>query len=574
MVSPHPDLQRKINNTDGIVKANKPEFVPGLSTKYPWDYIDLNTHSVLTTIQPWVEEPTVSSISTISSVQVSTVSSVQVSTSTSPNIQSCWGPFFTVIDKVLVLCVDFSDKPATVTIPTINDRFFSTIGDTFLNYYKEVSYSKWIPSGEVHGWYRAPNPYTYYINNDNGRGTYPNNVVRLVEDTIDMAIVDPAISWALFDTNGNGKIDSIMIVHAGSEAASTGSTNDFWAHTSIVSPQKSAGGKSIYQYSLVSEYIYTGATQRIGIDCHEFGHLLGLPDLHDYSNNSNGIGNYSLMATGCWANNALKPVHPDAWSKYKLGFTDITTGMTDPQGLVTLNDAETNTNAIKVTTADPKEYLLLENRQKMLFDTYLPGDGILIWHINENQSLNNNESCFLVELVQADGLKDLENKINFGDDGDPYPGSTNNRIFGRYTTPNSSLCNGTARQMSIIDIYNSGPTMTFSSTIPAIPAPPPSNCRIVELVTPPHIEAINMIITKSANPCLVGLCTVTIDVTWQNTGGVTDTFTPSIIVDSGVPITLPSVALNPYQNAGDTVIRTFTISNMTAAAHTICPNPN
>jgi immune inhibitor A len=126
-----------------------------------------------------------------------------MSTSISPNIQSCWGPFFTVIDKVLVLCVDFSDKPATTIISTINNRFFSTTGDTFLNYYKEVSYSKWIPSGEVHGWYRAPYPYTYYINNDNGYGVYPNNVVRLVEDTIDMAIADPALSWALFDTHGN-----------------------------------------------------------------------------------------------------------------------------------------------------------------------------------------------------------------------------------------------------------------------------------------------------------------------------------------------------------------------------------
>lgn len=550
MVAPQPDLQRRINNTDGIVKANKSEFVPGLFTKYPWDYIDINTHTVLTDVQPWIEGLTMSSTSLSLDIQI-------------PNIQACWGPFFTVIDKVLVLCVDFSDKPATIAASTVNNRFFLTTGDTFLNYYKEVSHSRWIPTGEVHGWYRAPHPYTYYINNDNGYGLYPNNVTRLVEDTIDLAIADPAINWALLDTNGNGKIDNIVVVHAGSEAAWTGNTNDFWAHMSTIFPQKSSPtGQTIYQYVLVSEFMQPGAAQRIGVDCHEFGHLLALPDLYDISNNSNGIGNYSLMSTGCWANNGLKPVHLDAWSKYKLGFTDVTT---DPQGLVTLNNVEdmaVTPLSVKYTTTDPKEYFLLENRQKTLFDTYLPADGIFIWHINENQSLNNNELCFLVGLVQADGLKDLENKYNSGDSGDTYPGSTNKRAFGRYTTPNSKLCNDTYKNILIYDISNSGNTMTFDATL--------SNCVAVDVISPPHIEAIDMTITKSTEPCLIGSCTVTIDVTWQNTGGASGTFTPSIIIDSDPPITLASETLN----VGSTVIRTFTVSNLTAAAHAICPDPN
>ena len=148
MVAPHPELQRKISNTDNIVKANKSEFVPNLFTKYPDDYIDLNTHNVLTTIQPWVEDEV-----TLSSLTLPTSSPFS-------NIQNLWGPFFTTIDRVLVLCVDFSDLASQITIPTINDRFFSTTTDSFLKYFKEVSYNKWIPNGEVHGWYRAPHPRT------------------------------------------------------------------------------------------------------------------------------------------------------------------------------------------------------------------------------------------------------------------------------------------------------------------------------------------------------------------------------------------------------------------------------
>ncbi len=557
MVTPHPELQRRISNTDNIVKANKSEFVPGLSTKYPGDYIDLDTHTILTDIQPWIEDVEISSI-------LSTPQSF-----THPKV--LWGPFFTTIDRVLVLCVDFSDLEATITIPTINNRFFSTTGDSFLTYFKEVSYSKWIPNGEVHGWYRAPNPRTYYINNDNGYGTYPNNAKRLVEDTIDLAITDPTINWALFDKNGNGSIDSIIVIHAGAEAAWNGATNLFWAHMSTITSTKYAQSKSINKYALTSEYIYSGASQRIGIDCHEFGHLLNLPDLYDNSNNSNGVGNYSLMGSGCWINNGLKPVHLDAWSKYKLGFMDITA---NPQGLVTVDNVETTADAMKYSTTDIKEYFLIENRQKTLFDTYLPGDGLLIWHINENKLNNNNEACFLVGLVQADGLKDLENKVNNGDAGDPFPGSANKRSFGPTTTPSSLLCNDTTRDISITSISNSGNSMTFNATVSSVLPSPSPNCGIVTILAPAHIEATTMTVDKSLDPCRSGSCTVTIRVTWRNTGGVSGTFTPTILVDSN-PVTLsPDVTLNPFETVGDSIIKTFTLSNLTAATHDICPYPN
>ncbi len=556
MVAPHPELQRRINNTDNIVKAKKSQHVKNLSSKYPQDYIDLDTHTKLIETKPWIED--------------TDISSLLLTEYSYKNPKVLWGPFFSTIDKVLVLCVDFSDAPAATTIPTISNRFFSTTNDSFLTYFKEVSYSKWIPSGEVHGWYRAPNPITYYINGNNGYGTYPNNAKRLIEDTIDLAIADPSINWALFDKNDNGKIDNIIVVHAGAEAAWNGSTSLFWAHTSTITSTKYAQGKSIDRYALTAEYIYSGASQRIGVDCHEFGHLLNLPDLYDNSNNSNGVGNYSLMGVGCWANNGLKPVHLEAWSKYKLGFMDITA---NPQGTVTVNNVETNADAIKYTTTDPKEYFLIENRQKISFDTYLPGDGLLIWHINENRINNNNESCYLVGLVQADNLKDLENKINNGDAGDPFPGSTNKRSFGSTTTPSSLLCNSTIRDMSITSISNSGSIMTFNATVPAMSSPLSPNCESVTILSPANIEATTMTIDKSADPCKTGLCTVTVRVTWRNTGGVAGEFTPTILVDNN-PVMLPPVTLNAFETVEDSIIQTFTLSNLTATTHNICPNPN
>lgn len=85
MVAPHPEFQRRISNTRNIVEANKSQYVPSLSTKYPEDYIDLDTHNVLTDTQPWIEE--MATMSSISSSSLDTKLDIS-------NIKSCWGAIF------------------------------------------------------------------------------------------------------------------------------------------------------------------------------------------------------------------------------------------------------------------------------------------------------------------------------------------------------------------------------------------------------------------------------------------------------------------------------------------------
>ena len=182
---------------------------------------------------------------------------------------------------------------------------------------------------------------------------------------------------------------------------------------------------------------------------------------YDVSDKSNGVGIYSLMGSGSWGGKGATPTHLDAWSKHVLGFADA---IVNPTGIVSLTDIETNSNIVKYTTSDPKEYFLIENRRKLLFDISLPAEGLLIWHINENQKYNDNEMCFMVGLEQADGLKDLEDKANFGDSGDSYPGTTNNRSFGINTDPGSALCNSARQKLLITDISNSDTFMTFNSS--------------------------------------------------------------------------------------------------------------
>lgn len=399
----------------------------------------MQIHKVITENVPWKEWPSPLRFESIGSLQP------------------------TVIDKILVLCVDFPDKLAQIPIETIYSRFFGDYQNSLKEYYRETSYGRYSPHGELHGWYRAPNPTDYYTDKQNGFGKYPQNSERLIEDVIEIALQDSDIDWTSFDTNDNGYIDNLIVIHSGSEAAWTGNVDDFWAHVYVIPEPKIIQGKTVWVYQLVPEYLDIPENYRlVGIDSHEFGHLLGLPDLYDYSDQSNGVGLYSLMGGGSWALKGSSGVHLDAWSKYILGFSDP---IIDPVGNISIENAEMSPNSIIYTTTDPKEYLIVENRRKISYDKYLPSEGIFIWHINENQKYNDNELCYLVGLIQADNFKDLENRANGGDLGDPYPGILNNRSFGSDSKPNSTLCDGTVKKMLISNISDSADIMTFHSTL-------------------------------------------------------------------------------------------------------------
>jgi len=118
----------------------------------------------------------------------------------------------------------------------------------------------------------------------------------------------------------------------------------------------------------------------------------------------------------------------------------------------------------------------VENRQRIsgTFDEGLPGDGLAIWHIDESRPDNNSE-CFppsdcqaihyKVSLIQADGNWDLEQRNNSGDDGDLYPGSTDNTSFTGTSTPASMLYNGLSNIADVTSISPSQPTMTATLAV-------------------------------------------------------------------------------------------------------------
>lgn len=372
----------------------------------------------------------------------------------------------------IVILVDFSDNVVdTVASPRSHyqDLLFSLgtyATGSMRDYYRENSYGNFDVTGQATGWYRMPQTYAYYVDGLRGFGAYPHNAKKLVEDALVAA--DPYIDFSLFDNDGpdgipdsgddDGYVDALFVVHAGPGYETTGDPNDIHSHASRISAPMSLDGVLAYRYSIEPE------DGKVGVFCHEFGHVLGLPDLYDYGYDSEGVGKWSLMASGSWCGGGVTPSHIDAWGKSKLGYLVLTvpTANLINQEIPRVED---NPVAYKIWTngTPSNEYFVAEHRRKIKFDFNLPSKGLVIYHVDENMTNNDNQRCgpgtphFRVAVEQADGECDLENNANQGDAGDPYPGSGGlynpNTVLNEISTPNSKSYADAATGVAIYNIY-------------------------------------------------------------------------------------------------------------------------
>lgn len=393
--------------------------------------------------------------------------------------------------KAIVLLADFSDKVGGTGQAHFNNMLFSQgtyATGSMRDYFKEVSYNKLDVTGEVKGqggptsgWFRAPKTKAYYTDGNFGFNAYPKNAQKCVEDLIDLA--QPFVNFAQYDNDGDGFVEALVVICAGTGGEVSGNGGDFWSHKWGINP-KSVDGVKINKYFMAPE------DGRVGVMAHELGHLLlGLPDLYDTDYSSKGTGKWDLMAGGSWNNGGLTPAHPTAWCKVKSGWVNPTVVFNSAQN-VTLKPYNVNQDIIKVPigAANSKEYFLLSNRQKAGFDAHLPGEGMIIEHVDENKGNNTDESHYLVNIEQADGNRDLNNNTNSGDSTDAYPITGNNK-FTDTSTPNSNTYANTDSKLAVTNIAKSGSNITANVASNAVPGSAKvwvSNKKVLRVFTSPH----------------------------------------------------------------------------------------
>lgn len=421
--------------------------------------------------------------------------------------------------------------------PPHTKKYFERQMQFVANYYKSNSFGNLIvnatvkPDYPTQG-YQLPHRMSYYSGFDHYDAlsgyVYYNTyamemgMVRIVADAIAAADLDPTVDFSQYD--------NIVVFHAGSMLQSSLNFRRFYDIPSATIPP---GAVEYYlgvpyfvvdqgtdtvecniclnsEMARVDEYL-VGA---LGTTTHEFGHILDLPDLYDVTGYSTGVGAYDLMGTGGWLGDyqvgvpeGTLPGCCGAWVKYWLGWVSPVTVVPPDTGIVlraaeidTTQYALANQTMIKIPIS-PTEYYLVENRQQDVvgkdtiivdvedgvpvsvdngeYDFFLPGSGILIWHIDDqivearyaSNTIQVNPSHKGIDVEEADGIQHFDGYWNVGAYPEPDPeylgsrfdfffredSGPANHVFGPFTNPNSDSYYG--KSLLTIDVRSTLDTL-------------------------------------------------------------------------------------------------------------------
>ncbi len=302
---------------------------------------------------------------------------------------------------------------------------------------------------------------------NNTEAYYDSHHAQMVVHACNM-VAEEGVDMTQYDTDNDGRLDNVFIYYAGHNEAEGAASTTIWPHRSVVPTGDRVQGKLIYDYACTSELRGSAGNSMCGIGtfCHEFGHVLGLPDYYDTENSSTyTIGTWDIMCSGSYNGNGKTPPTHTAGERFQLGWT--TPIQLDAAGSYVLEPVETSnkvyliaktTHNLSFDNADPNEYWLLENRQNVGWDrhaTSLPGTGMLIWHVDYSTSAwgsnkPNNDTPLRYDVEEAGS------KRGYSAPSDPFPGTSNVMQF----TP--MLHNGEMLEQPLTSIAQDGLDIVFT----------------------------------------------------------------------------------------------------------------
>lgn len=299
----------------------------------------------------------------------------------------------------------------------LNEPGFSDLNATgsCKDFFDAASSGQFKPKFDLAGPVTLPNTRAYYGAHKNGSNDA--DPYKMVIDALDI-LIGQGFDFSPYDNDGDSYIDNIFIFYAGQGEAQTGIEEAIWPHASSLAaylwPRKGyAVGNGLWadSYGCSSELIDMQATllDGIGTFCHEYSHILGIPDLYNtvdaYVNYTPGT--WDLMDVGSYNNNSRTPPTYSAFERNAMGWLDLREF--NGNGTMTLDPLAESNAAYVVNTEKDNEFFLLENRQKADWDLYIPFHGMLVWHIDYNpttwdrNTVNNTATHQGVDIVEASG---------------------------------------------------------------------------------------------------------------------------------------------------------------------------
>lgn len=131
--------------------------------------------------------------------------------------------------NLLVILIDFTDQLFQIGNNNFNNLMnqvnYNGTG-SFRDYWLQSSYSVLTVSSTTSGWYHAAHNMAYYGANSDGSDISPR---LLVQEAVDAA-ENAGVNFSIYDNDRDGKVDGIMVIHAGYGEEAGGGANTIWSH--------------------------------------------------------------------------------------------------------------------------------------------------------------------------------------------------------------------------------------------------------------------------------------------------------------------------------------------------------
>ncbi len=203
------------------------------------------------------------------------------------------------------------------------------------------------------------------------------------------------------------KAGELIFIVPGKSEADAGDPDLFWPQYASLEDRKVffyMNGRRITGYAIVNELGADGGIAGIGTLCHEFGHLLGLPDFYDTDGEGSGgkakclWGSIALMDKGNENDGGHTPPHLSAIERWCLDAGEAI--VPDTSGTYTLEPVHRHGSYLQIAGSSSNEIYLLENRRAEGRDAFIGGQGLLMYRIDKS-SRPAGYSTYYQEIITA-----------------------------------------------------------------------------------------------------------------------------------------------------------------------------
>ena len=281
--------------------------------------------------------------------------------------------------------------------------------------------------------------------------------------------VDKDVDFRDYDVDNDGYVDMVFFLVAGLAANYSGNDQGYlWPHMYYLYWAPQHDGMNFGLYACSTEIAgwegYWSDVNGIGTFCHEFGHVLGLPDLYDTDYEGSGgeslnPGDWSIMAGGSGSNFGRNPVGYSLYERYALGFTQPV--VLDAGGDYELQALDLSNKGYRLDTPNEDEFFLIENRQPGKWDRNLPGHGMMVARVDSSDTrvwwqntVNCNPDRMYYELLRAHYMGSDSNN-------DPFPGDYGVTTINNFTNPSLQTWDRSFNTYGIMNIAEDDGIISF-----------------------------------------------------------------------------------------------------------------